>query len=139
MQNLTISDGENLSVTLGDYGARILAVDFKGESLALGYKTKEQYLVDPFYLGASIGPISNRIAHGKLSIHGQEFQMPLNEGNHTLHSGGIGFDKLVWQLRSQQSDSVCYALDFDLETVGLKGQLSVLANYAVSNLSLIHI
>ena len=133
MQNLTISDGENLSVTLSDYGARIIAIDFKGESLALGYDTKEQYLADPFYLGASIGPITNRIAHGKLSIHGQEFQMPLNEGKHTLHSGGTGFDKLVWQLKSQQSDSVCYSLDFDLETVGLRGQLSVLADYVVRN------
>ena len=133
MKNLTISDGKNLSVTLSDYGARIIAIDFKGESLALGYDTKEQYLADRFYLGASIGPITNRIAHGRLSIHGQEFQMPCNEGKHTLHSGGVGFDKLIWQLKSQQSDSVCYSLEYDLNTVGLRGQLTVLANYAVRN------
>lgn len=133
MQNLTISDGQNLSVTLNNYGARILAVDFKGQRLALGYDTKDEYLGDPFYLGASIGPITNRIAHGKLTIHDKEFQMPCNEGKHSLHSGGIGFDKLTWRLKSQQSDSVCYELDFDLKTVGLAGQLRVLADYSVSN------
>ncbi len=133
MQNLTISDGKNLSVTLSDYGARIIAIDFKGESLALGYDTKEKYLADQFYLGASIGPITNRIAHGKLSIHEQEFQMPCNEGKHSLHSGGVGFDKLIWQLKSQQSNSLCYELDFDLETVGLAGKLNVLARYAAHN------
>lgn len=133
MQNITISDGKNLSVTLSDYGARIIAIDFKGESLALGYDTKEKYLADQFYLGASIGPITNRIAHGKLSIHEQEFQMPCNEGKHTLHSGGVGFDKIFWQLKSQQGDSACYELGFDLETVGLKGHLKVLADYSVRN------
>lgn len=133
MQNLTISDGQDLSVTLSDYGARIIAIDFKGVPLALGYDTKAQYLTDRFYLGASIGPITNRVAHGKLSIHQQEFQMPCNEGKHALHSGGVGFDKLLWQLKSQHSDSVCYELGFDLKTVGLTGQLKVLADYSVSN------
>jgi len=133
MQNLSISDGQDLSVSLSDYGARIIAIDFKGESLALSYDEIEHYKADPFYLGASIGPITNRIANGKLSVHGREFQMPCNEGKHTLHSGGAAFDKHLWQLESQQSNRARYKLLFDLESVGLLGKLSVMADYSVND------
>jgi len=132
MQKASISDGLGLDVDLLDFGARIYGINFKGSPLALGYDSLDDYLIDSFYLGASIGPITNRIANGQLTIDGDALQMPRNEGNNTLHSGGAGFDKKTWQLESHSPNQICYRLDYDMTQVGLKGQLTTWVIYRVT-------
>jgi len=133
MLNASISDGLGLSVELLDYGARICGIEYNGVALALGYNDHNEYLRDPFYMGASIGPITNRVSNGQLVVNGDAMTMPRNEGNNTLHSGGAGFDKHWWQVESVDSDKVCYRLDYDMTQIGLKGLLTTLATYQVSD------
>ena len=133
LQKLSISDGHGLSVDLLNYGARICAIDFHGHQLALGLDQLEDYLNEPFYLGATIGPITNRIANGRLIVNGELLQMPCNEGEHTLHSGGAGFDKQFWQLDSHSPNQICYSLDYDMSLVGLRGTLTSYAIYRVTD------
>jgi len=59
-------------------------------------------------------------------------QMPCNEGDNTLHSGGMGFDKQTWQVESHSHNQICYRLDFDMTTIGLAGLLTTWATYHVS-------
>ncbi len=133
LQKLSISDGHGLSVDLLNYGARICAINFHGHQLALGLDRLEDYLDEPFYLGATIGPITNRIANGQLTVNGELLQMPCNEGKHTLHSGGAGFDKHFWQLESHSPNQICFSLDYDMTIVGLKGRLTTKAIYRVTD------
>lgn len=133
LQKLSISDGHGLSVDLLNYGARICAIDFHGHQLALGLDRLEDYLDEPFYLGATIGPITNRIANGQLTVNGELLQMPCNEGKHTLHSGGAGFDKQFWQLESHSPNQICFSLEYDMTLVGLKGTLTSYAIYRVTD------
>jgi len=96
MKELTIASGA-LQVSLLGLGARISHIRFHGYELALSYADDGQHQYawqqDEFYLGASIGPITNRIAKGQLSVNGATFQLPINHQGHSLHGGGIGFDK----------------------------------------------
>ena len=133
MLNASISDGLGLSVDLLNYGARICGIKYNGVPLALGYNNYEDYLQDSFYMGASIGPITNRVANGQLVINGDVLTMPCNEGGNTLHSGGAGFDKQYWQVESINSDTVCYRLDYDMAQIGLKGLLTTWATYQVND------
>ena len=133
MLKTSISDGRGLTVDLLDYGARICNIELHGWQLSLAYDAIEDYQNDRFYLGASIGPIANRIAQGRLTIEGESLQMPCNEGDNCLHSGGAGFDKQTWRLESQSAHRVCYSLDYDMTLVGLKGRLSCKAIYRVVN------
>jgi len=133
LQKLSISDGHGLSVDLLNYGARICAINFHDHQLALSLDRLEDYLDEPFYLGATIGPITNRIANGRLKINDELLQMPCNEGEHTLHSGGAGFDKHFWQLESHSPNQICFSLEYDMTLAGLKGTLTTHAIYRVTD------
>lgn len=133
MQKSSISDGQGLTVDLLDFGARIAAITFNGQSMALGYENDADFLTDPYYLGATIGPICNRINNGRFIIGEQLFQMPCNLGDHSLHSGGVGFDKETWTLVKASKNSVHYQLIYLLSRAGLEGRLLVDAIYTVEN------
>ncbi len=131
MTPIQISDGAGLTVDLLDYGARIVQINAAGLNLACSYDDLAQFAQDPFYLGATIGPITNRIKDGKLSINEQAYQMPTNEGNNTLHSGGAGFDKEIWQITEQSSNSATFELSYDLAKAGMHGILRTITRYTV--------
>lgn len=131
MQLSTITNGSRLSVDVLDFGARITAVRLDDIHVACGYPKPDDYRQDPMYLGATIGPICNRIANGVLVIDGKQFQMPRNDGRHTLHSGGDGFDQHLWSLEDQSDNKVHYRLQYDLARSGLSGRLVAEAIYEV--------
>lgn len=133
MQRSTISDGQGLTVDLLDFGARIAAINFNGTAMALAYEDDTNYLTDPYYLGATIGPICNRINNGRFILGEQLFQMQCNHGDHSLHSGDVGFDKETWSLVKATKNSVRYELIYPLTKAGLEGRLTVNAFYIVEN------
>jgi aldose 1-epimerase len=133
LRKSSISDGMGLSVDLLNYGARICSINFHASELALGLSEIRDYLDERNYLGASIGPIANRIANGQLIVNGEFLQMPRNQGKHTLHSGGAGFDKHFWQVESHSPNQICYRLDYDMTLAGLKGTLTTKAIYRVTD------
>ena len=52
------------------------------------------YLSNPPYFGATIGRVANRIANGKFSLSGKEYQLAINAPPNTLHGGWVGFNKV---------------------------------------------
>lgn len=46
------------------------------------------------YFGATVGRVANRIGFGKITIENVEYQVSKNLGNHQLHGGFKGFDKV---------------------------------------------
>lgn len=60
---------------------------FSAENLARGFPQS----------GAIIGRFANRIAHGRFTLDGKQYQVTTNLGRHHLHGGQVGFDKVIWQ------------------------------------------
>jgi len=133
MKVTRITDGHGLNVDLLDYGARIAGIAFEGQPLALAYENLEDYTTDQFYMGTTIGPITNRVSNARIVIDDQVLHLPANEGNHCLHSGGQGFDKRTWQLTTMTENQADYELEFDLNTFGMRGTLHTTARYRVIN------
>src|ERR1700679_213662 len=128
------SDGIEASIMT--YGARVVSIktpdrDGKMANVVLGYSVLDGYLDDgKTYFGAIVGRYGNRIALGKFSIDGHQYQVPTNNNANSLHGGTVGFDKLVWQAR-QITDGVEMTLVSKDGDQGYPGTLTVHVRYTV--------
>lgn len=98
----TLTNG-HITINLSNYGGIIQSFDVNNETgdtdnIVAGYATLEEYLTDDYYLGALIGRYANRIANGKFSIDGKEYNLPINNGANSLHGGKEGFNKKIWSV-----------------------------------------
>ncbi len=103
--------GGNISMLVTNFGARVMKLytpDREGNlaDIVLGYNTVEEYLDNKGerFLGAVCGRFANRIALGKFTIDGTEYQLPINNNGQTLHGGLKGLDSVVWNV-VESSDS----------------------------------
>ncbi|MFC0250634.1 aldose epimerase family protein [Massilia consociata] len=97
----TLTNANGLVAKIIDFGGIITelhAPDREGRlaDVVLGFDTLEPYLGDSPYFGALIGRYGNRIAKGRFTLDGREYQLPTNNGNNHLHGGAPGFDKVKW-------------------------------------------
>lgn len=140
LNSYVIKDSTGLQVTLCNLGARIVNIEVpcRGAAtrLVCGYPELEDYLADKVYMGTTVGPIANRIAGGKLSIAGKAYQMDVNHGPHSLHSGKHGWDKLHWRCIEHIDDRVTFALRVAAEHNALPGNLELRVSYRVANQAL---
>ncbi|MEO3751076.1 aldose epimerase family protein [Streptomyces sp. B6B3] len=67
-------------------------------NVSLGFDQLSSYVKDSPYFGALIGRYGNRIANGRFTLDGTEYQLPVNDGPNSLHGGDQGFDKRVWEV-----------------------------------------
>lgn len=89
---------DELVAELWDYGATLIGVQFDGEQLVQRRGTLADYDSPDRagYMGHTIGRYANRIAGGRFSIDGTEYQVAVNDGPNALHGGQVGFDQALW-------------------------------------------
>jgi len=97
----TLRNDLGFEVTIITYGGAIVSLKVPDRhgvfgDIVLGFETLEEYVSNPAYFGALIGRHANRIARGRFSLNGVEYQLPCNNGVNHLHGGFKGFDKRVW-------------------------------------------
>jgi len=120
-----------LVARFSDYGARLLGVTMPdGSEVVLGYGTLEEYVADRTYSGAVVGRYGNRIAKGRFSLDGKSYQVPLNNGENSLHGGPVGFDQKVWAA-AVIDDGVEFTLVSPDGDQGYPGKITVVARYSV--------
>ena len=134
-----------MTVKLINYGGIITALlvpdkNGKVDDVVLGFKTLEEYLDKEYkkknpYFGAIIGRYGNRIAKGRFSINGKEYQLAVNDGENHLHGGNIGFDKVVWHAeeikKNHEAGVKLSYLSKDMEE-GYPGNLNVAVEYILN-------
>lgn len=78
---------------------RLTAPDRLGRyaNVTLGHRRLADYLADEHYFGGIIGRCANRIAGARFEIDGVAFHVARNCGQHSLHGGLAGFDKVLWK------------------------------------------
>ncbi|CAN9500148.1 unnamed protein product [Ophioblennius macclurei] len=133
--DLWVLRSPQVQVEVLSLGAIIRSVQCSGSNgqmkdVVLGYDDLEGYVSDKRYFGAVVGRVANRIALGRFTLEGKEYQLDLNNGPNALHGGLKGFNKAIWcatavnnglqlRLRSPDGDqgypgelevSVCYTL-----------------------------
>lgn len=99
----TLKNAHGMQAKIIDYGAIIVSLtapDKNGtyEDVVLGYDNIEGYVADRAYFGSIVGRYGNRIAKGKITIDGKEYQLAINNYPNSLHGGAVGFSKKIWNV-----------------------------------------
>ena len=100
----TLTNKNGMSATIINYGATVVKLKVpdkngKIEDVILGYDSLSSYVKGASFFGGIVGRYGNRIAKGKFTLDGKEYQLPINNGVNSLHGGTIGFNKRVWEAK----------------------------------------
>ncbi len=125
-----LKNANGVEVTLTNYGARIVSVmvpDRNGnmQDVVAGFDNVDDYVNTDNNFGATIGRYGNRIAHGKITVDGVEYQLPQNNFGHTLHGGPEGYDRQVFDAVQPDSQSVVFTYLSEDGEAGFPGNLNV--------------
>lgn len=125
-----LTNANGVEVTLTNYGGRIVSVmvpDREGnmKDVVLGFDNVDDYVNVDNNFGATIGRYGNRIANGKITVEGVEYQLPQNNFGHTLHGGFEGFDKKVFQAEQINDQTVVFSYLSEDGEANFPGNLDV--------------
>ena len=144
MEQVSIKN-EVLSLEALNYGAIIQKLRLRTGvdtwmDLVIGKDDPEEYLKDPFSIGACVGRYAGRLSGGVLQIDGKEYPLP-NQDGITLHGGENGFGRKYWQIdsvsQSRKNPEIRLSyLSPHLEE-GFPGNLQVTVTYKLLENSLI--
>lgn len=134
----TVDFNSKLKATITNFGGIITSLflpDKHGrmENVVLGYDDLKSYIDDQAYLGAIVGRYCNRIADGKFTVEGKEFNLVSNDGNNHLHGGTEGFNKKVWNVLDTQETTERVEITLQYESLdkeeGYPGRLNTIVTY----------
>ena len=121
-----------------NWGGRLVSVmvpDKNGKmtDVVLGYDNIQQYVDNPNNnYGGLIGRYGNRIANGKFTLDGVEYQLPQNNNGHCLHGGPEGYHTVVWDAKQVNDQSVELTYLSKDGEAGFPGNLKVSVRYILA-------
>lgn len=131
----SLKNSKGLEATVCNYGARIITLSFNGVNVTPAYPSLDAYFsptVAPYH-GATIGRYANRIAKGRFSLDGKEYNLPVNNSPNHLHGGPAGFHNQVWHLIRSKANEVMFSYFSDDGEEGYPGNLTVTVTYRLSD------
>ncbi|MDN3017117.1 galactose mutarotase [Paenibacillus sp. BSR1-1] len=137
VSSFTMVNDNGVEVTAINYGCiitKIVVPDKNGnyENVVLGHDSLNDYLKDPYFLGAVVGRVGGRIKGGSFELDGQNYTLAKNDGNNHLHGGIKGFDKVVWDAEVMEEGVRFSYLSPDGEE-GYPGNLHIQVTYTLNN------
>lgn len=134
----TLTNAHGTVAKITNYGAILVSLEVPGRdgqkaNIVLGYDTLADYVADPSSFGATVGRYGNRIAKGRFTIDGQEYQLATNNGPNHLHGGNVGFNKRIWKAEpSQDGTSVKFTYVSPDGEENYPGELTVHVTYTLT-------
>lgn len=141
VQLYTLTNAAGMTVQITNYGGIVTSLSVPERSgasadVVLGYDRLEQYVkLNPFF-GAIIGRYGNRIARGKFTLNGETYTLAVNNDVNHLHGGVKGFDKVVWDAKTAQTEQAVSLKLVYLSADGEEsypGNLLVQVTYSLTN------
>ncbi len=100
-----LHNANGMEVCFTNHGARIVSImvpDRDGimRDVVLGFDAIDGYVEKATDFGAIVGRYANRIDRGRITLDGEEYQLPCNNYGHCLHGGPNGFQTQVFDVES---------------------------------------
>lgn len=134
----TLRNRNGMSARITNYGGivvSLMAPDRNGHfaDVVLGFDTVQEYVDNSsLFFGCIVGRYANRIAHGRFSIDGQNYQLAINDGQNHLHGGKVGFDQKIWAASTRAEKLHLSYLSPDGEE-GYPGNLQTQVSYSLGD------
>jgi aldose 1-epimerase len=133
-----IQNNKGLKAAITNYGARVVGMLVHDKSNAIrdvviGFDKLKHFIQseEPFF-GAVVGRYGNRIAKGRFTLDGQNYQLDINNGINSLHGGRTGFHNRVWKVIDADSSSITLSyLSVDGEE-GYPGSVTTSITYSLT-------
>lgn len=133
-----LKNHNGMEAAITNYGGRVVSLLVPDENgkmtdVVVGFNSVQAYesSTEP-YFGATIGRFGNRIANGKFTLDGKQYELFKNNGPNTLHGGKKGFQAVVWDA-NQLNDSTLqlHYVSKDMEE-NFPGNLDVTVTYSLT-------
>ena len=138
-QFFILKNKNGVQAAITNYGGHLVSLlvpDKNGRFLdvVLGFDDIDKYKkAMSSYFGATIGRYGNRIAKGKFTLDGKEYNLFINNKPNTLHGGKKGFNDVVWDAKQLGDSTVELTyLSKDMEE-GYPGNLTCKVTYTLTD------
>lgn len=140
MTDLYILKNKNgYEVAVTNYGGSLVAImvpdkDGQVANVIQGHDNIQDAINSPEpFLSTLVGRYGNRIAKGKFTLEGKEYNLSINNGPNHLHGGPTGFHARVWDAEQLSENSLkLHYLSADGEE-GFPGNLDMTVVYTFTN------
>ena len=137
----TLKNANGLTAVILNFGGVLYAMetpdrDGKFANISCHYPTIPEYQEIRPYFGSLVGRYGNRIAKGKFTVDGKEYNVPCNNGENALHGGLKGFDQVIWDVEPFSAENeVGLKLTYTAKDgeEGYPGNLSMIVTYTLNN------
>ena len=132
----TLSNTRGMKASVTNLGAslvNLMVPDSRGNiaDVVLGFERGEDYLGNPSFFGAVIGPNANRIAGAAFEIDQKAYFLDANDGVNNLHSHKEkGYHKRIWNARTDENRVTFFLEDTD-GNMGFPGNKKISVTYAL--------
>ena len=118
-----LSNKNGMTVYFNKTGAKIDKIELGGKKIAEN--------------GFTVGRCANRIANGKFTLNGTEYNVTKNDGNHSLHGGGRQwsgtFANSSWTKVSQTATSIKFSFHSADKADGYPGNMDMSVTYTLND------
>lgn len=132
-------ENKGIKVAFTNYGGRLIGLwvnDKNGKStdVVVGMNSVKSFKTstEP-YFGATIGRVGNRVALGKFTLEGKQYQIPLNNGKNALHGGVKGFQDVIWNAEKTNEKTLAFTYVSPDGEQGFPGNLNVKVTYTLTD------
>lgn len=136
----TLAGDSGFTVQVTNFGARVVSIfapDRTGEyaDVAIGCESIDRYVseADARFSGPVVGRFANRIAQGRFTLDGTEYQLPQNDNGNSLHGGVKGLDSRVWTVDEADGRHVTLSCVSPDGEEGYPGNLTLKVTYTVTD------
>ncbi|MDX5419359.1 MAG: galactose mutarotase [Hymenobacteraceae bacterium] len=134
-----LKNRNGLEMAVTNYGAKVVSLlvpDKEGrfEDIVLGFDNLDGYLnANEPYFGATIGRYGNRIAKGKFTLNGRQYELQTNNAPNHLHGGKKGFNAHVWDTKQVDEHIIEFSRMSPDGEEGYPGNLQVKMIYTLTD------
>jgi aldose 1-epimerase len=137
---ITLKNSKGVEVQITNLGGIVVSIKVPDKlgifsDIVLGYDKLDDYFNNINNFGAIIGRYANRIENAIIELSGEEYKLSKNNGNHLIHGGFVGFDKVVWMANiiKQEGEEFLELTYTSMDgEEGFPGELKVKVNYTLT-------